>query len=231
MKDLNNYSTGHRKRLKNRFKKSPTALEDYELLELILFNAIPRKDVKTIAKILIEETKDFSNVVNLDFAKLTSISMERNISIPESVEIQFLLIQEAIRRCLRGEIKNTEIISRSSELNNYLIATMSGKEVENFRVLYLNTKNHLIADEVQESGTIDQVHIYPREILKRAIYHGAASMILVHNHPSGVCSPSKADISLTNQIIQVCSTLDISVHDHIIVGGKNVFSFRANGIL
>ncbi|NDB83357.1 MAG: DNA repair protein RadC [Alphaproteobacteria bacterium] len=226
-----NLNLGHRQRLKNRFTKAPSAVEDYELVELVLFNAIPRKDVKILAKILIKICGNFAGVINLDSAKLNEIALDAKIPIPSSIFTQFALIRESIRRSLLVSVKETIVLSTSSALNDYLVATMSGKDIENFRVMYLNTKNHLIADEVQEIGTIDQVHIYPREVLKRSLFYGAASIILVHNHPSGVAHPSRSDINLTNKIVEVCKSLDIAVHDHVIVGGQNVFSFRANGLL
>ncbi len=222
---------GHRERLKSRFIESPHSLPDYELLEILLFNAIPRKDVKKLAKSLMTRYKHFAKVINLDKVALKFLAEEMGYSIPDSVSLQFALIREAISRTLYHEVKSKEVLSRSSALTDYLIARMSNKDTEHFRILYLNTKNHLIAEEVCDLGTIDQVHVYPREIVKQAIFHSASSIILAHNHPSGIATPSKADIVITKKIVDSCNILDISVHDHVIVAGNEIFSFRANGLL
>lgn len=224
LEDLN---SGHRRRLKDRFMGAPKAIPDYELLEILLFNAIPRKDVKPLAKNLISKFGNFSNVINQDITKLK----EFDPNIPPGVFFQFKLVRESIARVLSYEVKDREILGSTSALNDYLLATMAFADTESFRVLYLNTKNHLIEDEVQDAGTVDQTQVYPREIVKRAIFHAASAIILVHNHPSGICKPSKADIVMTAKIVEACKTIDVLVHDHIIVGGGTVFSFRSNNLM
>lgn len=227
MKNSQNHTTGHRSRLKERFIKMPSALPDYELMELILFNAIPRKDVKPIAKKIMEKTKNFAKAMHIKEEELIQIDS----SIPKSILTQFALIKEATSRILYADITEKTILGSTTALNNYLLATMSNKEIENFRILFLNTKNHLIAEELQEVGTIDQTQVYPREIIKKAIFYGASAIILAHNHPSGVPKPSKADIIMTNKIVEACKTIEVSVHDHVIVGGTDIYSFRTNNLL
>ncbi|MDX1923651.1 MAG: DNA repair protein RadC [Rickettsiaceae bacterium] len=226
-----NLNQGHRKRLKDRFTISPSAVHDYELLELILFNAIPRRDVKNLAKTLIKKCGGFPQVINLDEVRLKDLQSEMGKEIPKSLYTQFAIIKESIARILSDELKEREILGRSAALNDYLLATMSNKNTESFRVLYLNTKNHLIAEEIQDVGTVDQTQVYPREIVKKAIFHGASAIILVHNHPSGIATPSKADIIITNKIIEACKTIEVAVHDHVIVGSGRIYSFRSNGII
>lgn len=218
---------GHRQRLRERFLNSPEGLLDYEILELILFNAIPRRDVRSMAKILIKEYKNFAKVVDFDVTKYKDL--EEKFS--SSVLFQFALIKEVIKRLLKEEITEKIVLSSWNSLYDYLQATMGHQNIENFRVLYLNTKNHLIHDEVQEYGTIDQTSVYPREILKKAIFYDAASIILAHNHPSGVTNPSKADISITNKIIEACKSIDVEVHDHVIIAGNKVFSFKSHNLI
>ncbi len=218
---------GHRQRLKERFLNSPEGLLDYEILELILFNAIPRRDVRDMAKILIKEYKNFAKVVDFDPTKYKD--MEEKFS--KSVLFQFALIKEVIKRILKEKLSDNIVLSSWNSLYDYLQATMGHQNVENFRVLYLNTKNHLIHDDVQDYGTIDQTSVYPREILKKAIFYDAASIILAHNHPSGVPTPSKADILITNKIIEACKSIDVAVHDHVIVAGNNVFSFKSHNLI
>lgn len=227
MNTEDNYRIGHRSRLKDRFIKMPSVLPDYEVLEMILFNAIPRKDVKPLAKKIMDYAKNFAKAMNLSEIELSEIDP----NIPKSVLVQFALIREATNRILYSNLTEKTILGSSTALNDYLLATMSNKDIENFRILFLNTKNHLIAEEVQEVGTIDQTQVYPREIVKKAIFYGASAIILAHNHPSGVPKPSKADIIMTNKIVEACKTIDVSVHDHVIVGGNDVYSFRTNNLL
>lgn len=225
------YTKGHRQRLKERFLNAPEALPDYEILELLLFNAIPRRDMKPLAKHLINKWGNFAKVVNFDTTKLEESKLENNnTEITSSIIYQLALVKECVRRLLKEQISDKPILSNWNALHDYLQATMGYENTEHFRVLYLNTKNHLICDEVQKSGTIDQTSAYPREIVKRAIFHNAAAIILAHNHPSGVASPSKADVNLTIKIIEACKTIDVIVHDHVIVAGSKVFSFKSNNL-
>ena len=227
-----NLLTGHRKRAKERFLNSPEGLLDYEILELILFNAIPRRDVRPMAKKLIKEYKNFAKVVDFDITKSRDLgSSMQDKKVPESVIFQFSLIKEVIKRILKEDISEKILLNSWNSLHDYLQATMGHQNIENFRVLYLNTKNHLIHDDIQQYGTIDQTNVYPREILKKAIFHDATAIILAHNHPSGVTTPSKADIALTSKIIEACKSIDVVVHDHVIVAGNKVFSFKAHNLI
>lgn len=224
---MENLSSGHRKRLKERFLSYPKSVPDYELVELILFNAIPRKDVKPLAKKIIANCENFGKVLEIDQVKLKAIDPK----IPASIGLQFAIIRESISRSLSSEMREKITLGSSDTVKEYLVGVMAHREVENFRILYLSTKNQLIAEEIQEFGTIDQTQVYPREILKKAIFYGASAIILAHNHPSGVPNPSKSDIIMTNKIVEACRTIDVAVHDHVIIGGKKVFSFRSNNLL
>lgn len=224
MKD-EDHKSGHRKRLKDRFFSAPESVPDYELLELILFNAIPRRDVKPYSKELIKKFGSFSKVINLDLNKLN------DIEVPYSVIHQFMLIKESQNRILKGNLSEVTILNNMTALHDYLRNSIGNSNIEHFRVIYLNTKNHLIADEVMQSGTVDQTSVYPREILKKAIYHDASAIIIAHNHPSGVAKPSKADILVTNKIVEACKTIDVKVHDHIIVASNEIFSFRTENLM
>lgn len=222
-----NYKAGHRKRLKERFLSAPESLPDYELLELILFNAFPRRDVKPYAKELINKFGNFSTIINLDPTKTKDL--ENNIT--NSVDLQFNIIKESIRRVLKGNIRDVTLLNNITSVYDYLRMSIGQSNVEHFKVLYLNTKNHLIADELMQSGTVDQTTIYPREIVKRAIYHDASAVIITHNHPSGVAKPSSADITITHKIVNACKAVDIKVHDHIIVARNKIFSFKTENLL
>jgi DNA repair protein RadC len=224
---MEDHNSGHRKRLKDRFISSPKSIPDYELAELILFNAIPRKDVKLFAKKIVSNCENFGKVLELDSVKLKAIDDK----IPSSVALQFAIIRESISRSLSSEMKERITLGSGDAVKEYLVGVMAHREVENFRILYLSTKNQLITEEIQEFGTVDQTQVYPREIIKKAIFYGASAIILAHNHPSGVPNPSKADIIMTNKIVEACKAIDVAVHDHVIVGGKKVFSFRSNNLL
>ncbi len=217
---------GHRKRLKERFMISPESLPDYEILELVLFNALPRRDVKILAKSLISQYGNFAKVINFD-----ENHINESDEISPSVNFQFQLLKESLKRLLKENISQKTLLNNWNALYDYLQADMGHLNIEHFRILYLNTKNFLIADEVHATGTIDQASVYPREILKKAIFHGAASVILAHNHPSGVTKPSKSDIIITTKIMEACKMIDVNVHDHIIIAGNDVFSFKSNNLL
>jgi DNA repair protein RadC len=219
---------GHRQRVKNKFLKSnPETLEDYELLEILLFSCIPRKDVKPIAKKLLKEFGGLAALINSDIYNLRQMPDTTN-----SMYISFAVIKELFRRMLiNDEVKKENILSSWNALVDYLKAHMGNNSVEQFRVLFLNKKNILIADEVQSQGTIDQTAIYPREIIRRSLFHGAGAIILVHNHPSGNPNPSKADIELTKTMVQACAPFSITVHDHVIIGKNKIFSFKSNLLL
>jgi len=219
--------TGHRKRVKERFITAGAAsFSDYELLELMLFSAIPRKDVKPLAKKLLDNFKSITDLINIDKERLLSITGTN-----ENLYINFAVIRELINRVLKHKIINKNIIGSWGSLIDYLKVNMGNMKLEQFRVLFLNKKNILIADEILSQGTIDQAAVYPREVIKRALFNEASSIILVHNHPSGSPDPSKADIDTTNRIVEICNTINIAVHDHVIISNNKYFSFKSNLLL
>ena len=218
---------GHRKRLKDKFlQTSPCNFNDYELLELVLFQAIPRRDVKIIAKKLLSRFSDINHLVNADKDKVLSVE-----GVTETVYLQLRIIREMLNRIFKEKVGSKNIISSWSSLLEYLKFNMGCLKIEQFRVLFLNKKNILIADEVMATGTIDQTPVYPREIVKKALFHEAGAIILVHNHPSGNPKPSNSDIDLTTRIINACNTISVSVHDHVIIGGNEYYSFKSNMLI
>lgn len=221
-----NHKIGHRQRLKARFAKSPTSLPDYEIIEMVLFYAIPRKDVKELAKRLVQELGGLSGIINASHERLHAIE-----GVTESTCVILRLCKEVLDRSLKPSLLDKDVLSSWSSLVSYLQMAQGNAPTERLRVLYLNKKNRLIADEVQETGTIDQTPIYPREILKRVIFHEASAIILVHNHPSGSADPSSADVALTKEIMKACDTIGVILHDHVIVCKDEFFSFRSNLLL
>lgn len=218
--------TGHRDRLRERFLNAPDSLPDYELLELLLFMAIPRKDVKPIAKALIYKFKDMNGVLNASLNDLQSIE---GISHNSAVAIR--AIRTAGLRLLLQDVMGRPVLTSWQRLVDYCQAAMANENKEHFRLLFLNKKNELIADEVQQSGTVDHTPAYPREIMKRALELGATALILVHNHPSGDPAPSDADVQLTKQIVEAAKPFDIVVHDHLIVSRNGTSSFKTLGLM
>lgn len=218
--------TGHRRRLRQRLSTSPESIADYELLELILFLVIPRKDVKPLAKKLLEQFSTLANLINADKEKLLGVK-----GVNENLYVSFVIARQLINRILKQQIINKNIISSWGALIDYLKASMGQLKLEQFRVIFLNKKNILIADEALSQGTIDQAIIYPREIIKRALFHEAGAIILVHNHPSGSSQPSKMDIDLTNKLVESCAVVNIAIHDHVIIAGNEYFSFKSNMLL
>ena len=225
-KTIEDHKSGHRQRLKERFIKSPSSLHDYEILEMVLFWSIPRKDVKELAKNLLKEFGDISNIVNATHAKLLSIQ-----GVTESVYVNMRLLKEILSRSLQNSVMGKNILSSWNALIEYLQGSQGNMPTEQFRILFLNKKNILIADELQETGTIDQTPVYPREVVKRALFHEASAIILVHNHPSGNPTPSKEDISLTRNIVNACKTMEVLVHDHVIICKHDFYSFKSNQLL
>ncbi|HEY5067522.1 MAG TPA: DNA repair protein RadC [Xanthobacteraceae bacterium] len=205
---------GHRERLRDRFREAGTdALSDYELLELLLFRAQPRRDMKPIAKALLEKFGSFAEVISAPEKRLAEVE-----GIGEASITDLKIVQAAASRLLRGQVKKRPALSSWSAVLDYCRTAQAFADREQFRVLFLDKRNQLIADELQQVGTIDHTPVYPREVVKRGLELSATAMILVHNHPSGDPTPSRADIQMTQQIISVASPLGISVHDHIIVG-------------
>src|ERR1700758_5692218 len=205
---------GHRERLRGRFfGAGPDALSDYELLEMALFAAIPRRDTKPLAKALIKKFGSFAEVIHAPEARLREVDGIKDASVN-----QLKLIAAAASRIAKSEIKRSVALSSWNDVIDYCRSSMAFADKEQFRLLFLDKRNQLISDEVQQIGTIDHTPVYPREVIKRALELSASAIILVHNHPSGDPTPSSADIQMTQQIIAVAGPLGISVHDHLIVG-------------
>ena len=212
---------GHRGRLRDRFMEGGAdALPDYELLELILFNAIPRVDVKPLAKELIARFKTFAGVISAPLEQL------KEVGLTERTMFELKLLEAGAQRLARQVVLNRDVIGSWTKLLDYCRIAMAHEPIEQFRVLFLDKKNHLIADEVLQRGTIDHTPVYPREIVKRALEIGASSLILVHNHPTGDPTPSRADIDMTRQIVDAARPLGVAIHDHIIVGRQGHASFK-----
>ena len=204
---------GHRERLRERFYSAgPEALSDYELLEMALFVAIPRRDTKPLAKSLLKTFGSFAEVVHAPEARL------REAGLKDGSVNQLKLIAAAAERIAKGEIRRSVALSSWNEVIDYCRSSMAFADKEQFRLLFLDKRNQLISDEVQQIGTIDHTPVYPREVIKRALELSATALILVHNHPSGDPTPSQADIQMTKAIIDIAAPLGIAVHDHIIVG-------------
>jgi len=219
--------SGHRERLRDRFRKGGSdALPDYELLELILFRALPRRDTKPLAKSLIERFGSFAEVISANPERLKEIK-----GIGENVVTEIKLVHAAALRLSQGEIMQRPALSSWSLLIDYCRSSMAFNEKEQFRILFLDKKNILIADEVQQEGTVDHTPVYTREVVKRALELAASSIILVHNHPSGDPTPSQPDIIMTKKIIEAAEKLNIKIHDHIIVGKQGHASFRGLGLI
>ncbi|MEE8295318.1 MAG: DNA repair protein RadC [Sphingomonadales bacterium] len=218
---------GHRQRLKNRFLKSGAeAMQDYELLEILLFLAVPRRDVKPLAKDLINKFGSFAETISAEPARLREVK-----GVGENAIIAFRLVREGAIKLSRDKILDQPVIGSWQALLDYCKMALSYQKKEQFRILYLNRKNILIADELQQEGTIDHTPVYPREVIKRALELGASALILVHNHPSGDPTPSRDDIDMTKEIIEAGKKLDVLVHDHIIIGKGNHASFKTMGLL
>ena len=224
---LPSYIKDHRKRLRTRFLEGGAqAVPEYELLELVLFRAIPRQDVKPLARRLIDQFGDFNAVLSADHDALRKIE-----GVGDAVILELKIVEAAAHRLSRARVMQRQIVSSWDALLDYCHATMAHRTTEQFRILFLDTKNAVIADEEQAKGTVDHVPVYPREVVKRALELNAAALILVHNHPSGDPTPSQADIDMTRQIVQAAGTLAISVHDHLIIGKSCELSFRSEGLL
>ena len=213
---------GHRGRLRERFHVAgPDALSDYELLEMVLFAAQPRRDMKPLAKDLLKQFGSFAEVIHAPETRLREVKGIGDASIN-----QLKLIAAASQRIAKGELQQRTTLSSWNDVVDYCRTSMAFADKERFRILFLDKRNQLIADEVQQTGTVDHTPVYPREVIKRALELSATAMILVHNHPSGDPTPSQADIQMTKAIIGIASPLGISVHDHIIVGKNGHASMK-----
>lgn len=224
---LPSYIRDHRARLRERFLNGgATALPDYEMLELVLFRAIPRQDVKPLARRLLEIFGDFSGVLSAPVPRLLQVS-----GVGPAVVCELKIVEAAAHRLSRSKVINRHVISSWAQVVDYCRTVMAHRATEQFRVLYLDRKNVLIADEAQAQGTVDHVPVYPREVVKRALELNASAIILVHNHPSGDPTPSEADITMTRQVEEAATALGLVVHDHLVVGRERELSFRAEGLL
>lgn len=213
---------GHRERLRARFAETGgDGMADYEFLELLLFRSIPRRDVKPIAKRLIKQFGSFAEVLSAPAHLLREID-----GVGESVVLDVKILEASARRLARGAVAKRPVLSSWSSVLEYCRTAMAFADREQFRLLFLDKRNALIADEVQGLGTVDHTPVYPREVVRRALELAATAVILVHNHPSGDPTPSSADIAMTRQIIEVAKPLGIAVHDHIIVGREGHASMK-----
>ena len=224
---LPSYIKDHRQRLRSRFTEGgAAAMPDYELLELVLFRALPRQDVKPLARLLLDTFGDFNRVVTAEPARLTAVK-----GVGAAVVVELKVVEAAAQRMARARVMHRPVLSSWDALLDYCHTAMAHRETEQFRILFLDRKNVLIADEEQAKGTVDHVPVYPREVVKRALELNASALILVHNHPSGDPTPSDADVSMTIQIQDAARVLGLVLHDHLIVGKSRELSFRAQGYL
>jgi len=217
----------HRARLRQRFLAAgPASVADYEMLELVLFRAIPRRDVKPLAKRLLETFGDFNAVVSAPVPRLGEIA-----GVGASVICELKIVEAAAQRLARARVMNRPVLSSWAALMDYCKTAMAHRDTEQFRILFLDRKNVLIADEEQAKGTVDHVPVYPREVVKRGLELNASALILVHNHPSGDPTPSRADIEMTRRIEQAAKAVGLVIHDHVVVGNERDASFRSLGLL
>jgi DNA repair protein RadC len=214
---------GHRQRLRDRFRNTgEQSLADYELLEFLLFSALPRQDTKPIAKALLQRFGSFSAALSAPRSQLKEISGLSDVSVDT-----LKAVHASVIRYHKAELNERQLLDSWNKVIAYLQASMQHSTVEQFRILFLDKKNGLIADEIQQTGTVDHTPVYPREVIRRALELAATAIILVHNHPSGDPTPSRADIQMTQKIIDIAKPLGIEVHDHVIVGLRTNVSFRS----
>lgn len=224
---LPSYLKDHRARLRQRFTEGgAAAMPDYELLELVLFRSIPRQDVKPLARRLIDTFGDFNRVLSAPPPRLAAVT-----GVGPAVVQDLKIIEAAAQRMARARVMHRQVLSSWDALLDYCHTAMAHRETEQFRVLYLDRKNVLIADEEQACGTVDHVPVYPREVMKRGLELNASALILVHNHPSGDPTPSDADIAMTLKIIEAGQALGLTLHDHLIIGKSREVSLRAEGYI
>lgn len=218
---------GHRSRLRTRFlEPAGDALPDYELLELILFSARPRGDVKPLAKRLLRQFGSFAKVLYASEHELRQVD-----EVGDAVVSALKTVRISAQRLAKSEIGDQPVIQSWSALLDYCKLVMGKNTIEEFRVLFLNHRHALMADETMQRGTINHTPVYPREIVKRALELGASAIILLHNHPSGDPTPSKADIDITVKIVDACATVGIGVHDHVIITDGGHYSFKSFGLI
>lgn len=201
-------------------------MPDYELLELLLFNAVPKIDVKPLAKRLLETFGDLNGVVAASEHRIRQVE-----GADRWVYLQLRLVDAFAQRMAKAKVMRREVLSSWEALISYCRTCMAYRETEQFRVLFLDRKNTMVADEALGSGSVGHVPVYPREVAKRALELNASSVILVHNHPSGDPTPSDQDISMTGKVVAACQAIEVSVHDHVIIGKDSEVSFREQGLL
>jgi DNA repair protein RadC len=216
------HRSGHRERLRNRFRDGGAdAVPDYELLEMILFRASPRGDTKPLAKALLAKFKTFNEVINAPAERLKEVT-----GVGQRAVDELKIVRAAALRMMKAQVMARPVLNHWQTLLDYCTAAQGHDEIERFRILFLDRRNQLIADEVQQSGTVDHTPVYVREVVKRALELGATALVLVHNHPSGDPSPSRADIDMTKMIVDAARPLSITIHDHVIVGRAGHFSLK-----
>ena len=221
------FNSGHRQRLKQRFMNSQIrSLPDYEILEMVLFTVFKRSDTKPLAKQLLKKFGSLAAVLNAEPLELKTVA-----GIGEAAVFQFRLLLDLFSRMHIGKQEEMPVLSNWKSVLNYCNLTMGFKKKENFRIFYLNRKNALIVDEIIDAGTVDKIAVYPSEIVKQCITHGASAIILVHNHPSGDPSSSKEDVEVTNQIASALKQIEVAIHDHLVIAQNRHYSFRGNGLL
>jgi DNA repair protein RadC len=221
------HHTGHRDRLRKRFLETGgKALADYEMLELLLFNTIPRRDTKPLAKRLIQKFGSYAGVLRADVKALTAEN-----SVSDNTAAMLKAVGESAIRLAREEVMEQPVLASWDKLLAYLRAALTGEDTERFRILFLDIKNRLIADEEQQRGTVNHTPVYPREVVRRALELQASAIIMVHNHPSGSPDPSRADIDMTRQVRDAAGKLGIVLHDHVIVAKGGHSSFKSMGLL
>jgi DNA repair protein RadC len=218
---------GHRERLRKRlFESGPGTLHDYEILEILLYASNPRADTKPVAKALIDKFRDFAGVANASREALLEVK-----GVGEGGAAQIAVIREAALRLLRAEAQQAPVLSSWQKLVEYCQAQLQFEAIENFHILFLDRKNKLIKDERQQHGTVDHTPLYPREVVKRALELSASAIILVHNHPSGDPTPSKADIEVTKEVAKAAALIGVTLHDHLIIGRGKHTSLRSLGVI
>lgn len=218
---------GHRERLRKRFREGGAqSLPDYELLELVLFRAMPRRDTKPLAKAILARFGTFAEAMNAPEDLLLEVP-----GLGEAAVTEIKLVRAAALRLMRGEVLERPVLSSWQGVLDYCRAAMGFEAKEQFRILFLDKRNQIIADEIQQQGTVDHTPVYVREVVKRALELSATAIVLVHNHPSGDPTPSRADIEMTKQIVAAAKPLGVVIHDHIIVGKQGHVSFRGQGLL
>ena len=218
---------GHRERLRKRFRDGgPDALPDYELLELVLFRAMPRRDTKPLAKAILARFGSFAEAMNAPEDLLLEVP-----GLGDAAVAEIKLIRATALRLMQGEVFERPVLASWTQVLDYCRAAMGFEAKEQFRILFLDKRNQIIADEVQQKGTVDHTPVYVREVVKRALELSATAIVLVHNHPSGDPTPSRADIEMTKQIVASAKHLGIVVHDHIIVGKQGHASFHGLGLI